>query len=310
MSEARRSKGKPTIEQRLLDHGARYEFFVAVSMLERLNPHAVRVGGEGPYSGEVIRFRHDHDLAFNAGEIGGIRRVPIPQPPEHVLEQPRYRYEMTTSFMGVSGTMTPMPLYLAEELCQDDEGARIKREFLDLFHHRLVSLVYRVGIKFDFAREYTNEADDPWSRRMLAMAGLDAYERWRLRHLTRRQLLRLAPLLASKVRSARTLALAVQDVTAEALGDATVNVTQFTGDWTLLDPEQRISVGLANSQLGINAVLGVECFHRGGKATIVIGPLRDNFRRFVADGDMFPVICELVGMLSPEPIDYELDLVL
>lgn len=306
----RSRRGRPTIEERLLDHGGRYQFFVAVSMLERLNPDAVRVGGEGPYSGEVVRFVHEHDLAFNPGEMRTIRKVDVPQSAEQALEKPRQRFEVTTAFMGLTGTMTPMPLYLAEELAQDEEAARIKRDFLDLFHHRLVSLVYRVGTKFDFAREYTHDSDDPWSRRVLAMAGLDAYERWRLRHLSRRQLLRLAPLLASRVRSARTLALALQDVAAEALGDATVHVTQFTGDWTLLDPEQRISMGVANSDLGINTVLGVECFHRGSKATIVIGPLRDNFRRFLADGDMFPVVCELVGMLSPEPIDYELDLVL
>jgi type VI secretion system protein ImpH len=307
---ARKRPAKPTAEERLLAHGGRYNFFVSVSMLERLTPHAVRVGGEGPYNGEVIRFRHDHDLTFSAGELGRIERVKIPQSTDQLLDKPRYRYEVTTAFMGVSGAMTPMPLYIAEEVCQDDEGARIKRDFLDLFHHRLISLVYRIGLKFDFAREYTQEATDAWSKRMLAMAGLDAYERWRVRHLTRRQMLRLAPLLSSKVRSAHTLALAVQDITAEALQDASVHVVQFTGDWTMLDPEQRIALGRANSEVGINAVLGVECFHRAGKATIVIGPLRDNFRRFLADGDMFPAICELVGMLSPEPIEYELDLVL
>lgn len=309
MSERKRPK-KPTAEERLLAQGQRYNFFVSVGMLERLTPHAVRVGGEGPYNRESIRFRHDHDLTFAPGEISRIERVRVPHSAEQVLDKAHYRYEITTSFLGVSGAMTPMPLYIAEEVCQDDEGARIKRDFLDVFHHRLISLLYRIGTKFDFAREYTQESDDAWSRRMLAMAGLDAYERWRPRHLSRPQMLRLAPLLASKVRSAHTLALALQDVTAEALQDASVHVVQFTGDWTLLDPEQRMSLGQLNHELGLNAVLGVECFDRAGKATIVIGPLRDNFRRFLADGDMFPAICELVGMLSPEPIEYELDLVL
>lgn len=310
MQESRKRPSKPTAEERLLAHGQRYNFFVSVSMLERLTPQAVRVGGEGPYTREAIRFRHAHDLTFNAGELGCIERVQVPHAADQVLDKPRHRYEITTAFMGVSGAMTPMPLYIAEEVCQDDDGARIKRDFLDLFHHRLVSLIYRIGIKFDFAREHTQDANDAWSRRMLAMAGLDAYEDWRMRHMSRNQLLRLAPLLSSKVRSAHTLALAVQEITSEALQDASVHVVQFTGDWTMLDPEQRISLGLANSEAGINAVLGTECFHRAGKATIVIGPLRDNFRRFLADGDMFPAICELVGMLSPEPIEYELDLVL
>lgn len=306
----RKRPAKPTAEERLLSHGPRYNFFVSVGMLERLTPAAVRVGGEGPYNRESIRFRHDHDLTFAPGEISRIERVKVPSSSEQQLDKPRFRYELTTSFLGVSGAMTPMPLYIAEEVCQDDEGARIKRDFLDVFHHRLISLLYRIGTKFDFAREYTQDSDDSWSRRMLAMAGLDAYERWRPRHLSRQQLLRLAPLLASKVRSAHTLALALQDIAADALGEASIHVMQFTGDWTMLDPEQRISLGRLNHELGLNAVLGVECFDRAGKATIVIGPLRDNFRRFLADGDMFPAICELVGMLSPEPIEYELDLVL
>lgn len=305
-----RRSGKPTAEERLLSHGQRFEFFVSVSMLERLTPDAVRVGDEGPYSAESIRFRHAHDLGFNAGELFKIERVEVPRSPEDRLGEPRHRFEVTTAFMGVTGTMTPMPLYIAEEVCQDDEGAAIKRDFLDLFHHRLISLVYRIGIKFDFAREHTRAADDPWSRRILALSGLDAYETWRMKHLSRRQILRLAPLLSSRVRSARTLGLALADISADALEGASVSVQQYTGDWTMLDPEQQISLGLENSELGINTVLGVEVFDRAGKATIVIGPLRDNFRRFLADGDMFPAICELVGMLSPDPIEYELELVL
>lgn len=305
-----RGSRRLTAAERLLSHAGAYNFFVSVGMLERLTREAVRIGGEGPYKGEEIRFRHDHDLIFNAGEVVKIERVEVPRAAEQRLDEARYRYEVTTSFMGVSGAISPMPLYLADEIQQDDEGARIKRDFLDLFHHRLVSLVYRVGTKFDYPREFTEEADDPWSRRMLAMAGIDAYERWGLRHLTRKQVLRLSPLLSSRVRSAHTLALAVADVTAEALEGADVDVVQFTGDWTVLDPEQRMLLGKENANLGMSSVLGIEVFDRAGKATIVIGPLRDNFRRFLADGDMFPTICELVGMLSPDPIEYELDLVL
>lgn len=305
-----RSSSKPTARDRLLSSAGSYNFFVSVGMLERITPEAVRVGGEGPYAGEEIRFRHDHDLIFNAGEVVKIERAEVPRAAEDRLEEPRYRYEITTSFMGVSGAISPMPLYIADEIQQDDEGARIKRDFLDLFHHRLVSLVYRVGTKFDYPREYTQSADDAWSRRMLAMAGVDAYERWRPRHLSRRQMLRLSALLSSRVRSAHMMALAVADVTSEALQGAGVHVEQFTGDWTVLDPEQRMLLGQENANLGLSSVLGVEVFDRAGKATIVIGPLRENFRRFLSDGDMFPVICEMLGMLSPEPVEYELDLVL
>lgn len=307
---SRRSSKKVTAGERLLTHARRFDFFVAVSMLERLRPNAVRVGGDGPYTREAVRFRHDHDLIFNPSDVLKIEEVSVPRSAEQRLEEDKKRYEVTTAFMGVSGSMSPMPLYLAEEISQDDDGARIQRDFLDIFHHRLVSLVYRIGVKFDFPREYTSQADDAWSKRMLAMAGLDAYERWQLKHLTRQQMLRLAPLLATRVRSAHTVGVAVADMAREALESAKVEVIQFTGDWTSLDPEQRISLGVDNSNLGIQTVLGVEVFHRASKATIRIGPLRENFRRFLADGDMYPKICELIGVVSPEPVAFELELVL
>lgn len=304
------SRARQGTVEHLLAHARQYDFFVAVTMLERLTAEAVRVGGDGPYDREAIRFRHDSSLAFSASEVLKVERVEVPRPPEHGFDQPRYRFEITTSFLGITGAVTPLPLYLAEEIEQGDEVGRIRKDFLDLFHHRVISFVYRVGQKFDFPREYTKDATDPWSRRMLALAGCDAYQTWRPKHLPRWQMLRLAALFASRVRSGRTIEMALQDVVGQALDGARVSMRQFSGEWTPLDKEQRMSLGVLNSRLGIDSVLGVECFHKAGKATVVIGPLGENFRRFLADGDLYPVVCEVLGLLTAEPVEFELDLVL
>ncbi|MBL4687196.1 MAG: type VI secretion system baseplate subunit TssG [Nannocystaceae bacterium] len=296
--------------QRLLDSAHNFSFFVAVGMLERLSPGAIRVGGGGPCGAEAIRFRHDPSLAFSAGEISRIERVEVPRAPEAKLETARHRFEITTSFLGLTGSVTPLPMYLAEEVAQADDSEAVRREFLDLFHHRLISFVYRIGIKMDFAREYTRATDDRWSRRVLAMSGFDAYDDWRLKHLKRWQILRLAPLLSSPVRSAHAISVALQDVLGEALGKAKVSLEQYSGGWTTLDTEQRMGLGHINHRLGVDAVLGIQCFDRAGRATVVIGPLGDNFRRFLADGDLYPIVCELLGLLLVEPLELELDLVL
>lgn len=296
--------------RRLLDKACEFTFYVAVGMIERLTAEAARVGGAGPYEAEAIRFRHDADLSFSPGEISRIERVEVPKAPESRLEGKRHRFEITTSFLGLSGSVTPLPLYLAEELLQVDGAGAVKREFLDIFHHRLISFVFRIGIKMDVAREFTSAATDAWSNRLLALTGLDAFEKWRFKHLSRWQMLRLAPLLASPVRSAHVVSTALQDVLGVDLGRATISMKQYTGGWSPLDTEQRMALGELNNRLGQDAVLGIQCFDRGGKATVVIGPLGDNFRRFLADGDLYPVICELLGLLLVEPLELELDLVL
>jgi type VI secretion system protein ImpH len=304
------SKARRGTVEHLLAQARQYDFFVTVTMLERLTPDAVRVGGDGPYPGESIRFRHDSSLSFSAAETVKVERVQIPQPPERRLEKPRYRFEVTTTFLGITGSVTPLPLYVAEEIEQGHESARIRRDFLDMFHHRLLSFVYRVGQKFDFPREYKHNADDLWSRRVLALAGFDVYEKFRPRFLERWQVLRLASVFASRVRSGRAMEMALQDIVGHALLGAKVTMKQFSGEWTPLDGEQRVALGVSNSNLGIDSVLGVECFCKAGKATVVIGPLGENFRRFLADGDLYPIVCETLGLLSTEPTEFELDLVL
>ncbi len=298
------------LRERVLTQASSYDFFVAVGMLERATPNAVRIGGDGPPDGESIRFRHDPSLAFSSGDITGVEYVEVPRGPHQALEKRRHRYHVTTSFLGLTGSASPMPLFMSEELLQAQESGALRRDFLDLFHHRLLSLVYRIGIKFDVPREFTTDCNDAWTMRMLALAGLDAFSGRRTKHVPMWRMARIAPLLASRVRSAHVIERALQDVCSEALGDAVVEMVQFAGGWSPIDPEQRTTLGVLNSRLGHSSVLGVQCFDRAGKAVVRIGPLQENFRRFLVDGDMYPVIRELLGLMAPEPIEFELDLVL
>ena len=296
------------IRQDLLTNARSYDFFYVVGMMERLEPQAIRVGGEGPVSGEVIRFKHDPALHFKPGDISKVEWNEVPRGPEALLEEAKHRFELTTTFIGLTGSISPMPLYFAEEMAQAQDTAAVKRDFLDMFHHRMVSFVYRIGVKYDLAREYLKDQADPWSRRILALAGLDAWGGRKPKHVPLWRMLRLSSLMASGVRSARMMEIAIEDVCQEALDLAHVSVEQFQGGWSGLDEDQRMALGFRNHQLGIASVLGVECYDRAGKAVIVIGPLGPNFRRFLADGDMYPVIIELLSMLATDPVEYELEL--
>jgi type VI secretion system protein ImpH len=296
------------LHAQVLASATRWDFFVTVGMLERLTPDAVRIGGDGPAQGEAIRFHHDPSLAFSAGDVSAASYELVPRGPAAALERKQYRYHVTTTFLGLTGSSSPLPLFMSEEIAQLQDAAQLRREFLDIFHHRLVSFVFRIGVKYDIAREFSLDCSDAWTRRVLALAGFDAWSGRKTKHIPVWRLARLAPLLASRVRSARAIEVALRDVCGEALGDATIEILQFAGGWSPLDPSQRTLLAVSNSVLGRSAVLGVQCFHRAGKAVIRIGPLRENFRRFLVDGDMYPVVRELLELMSPEPIDFELDL--
>jgi type VI secretion system protein ImpH len=283
-------------------------FLPLVALLERLTSSAVRVGGDGPPSEEAIRFKHDPSLTFSAGDVSQVRLVP------RVAEWgegqgPKHTIEVVTSFLGLTGASSPLPGYMVEEIAQEDPDRPLRRQFLDLFHHRLLSLLYRALSRYMPEGEATRAGDDVWSRRVLALAGLDTYERGPSVRLSVSQLLRLAPLLATRARTARTLELGLADVLRNDLGAALISVRQFAGSWVDVEPEQRMTLGKLNSHLGRTSMLGGRLFDRGGKFIIGIAPLDGpTYHRLLPEGDLSPLVREVVALMVRDPLDCALEL--
>ena len=284
-------------------------FVPLVGLLEQLTSGAVRVGGDGPPSEEAIRFRHDPSLIFSAGDVSQVKLVPRTTAWGEEQKGPRHTFEVVTTFLGLTGTSSPLPGYMVEEIAQEDPDRPMRREFLDLFHHRLVSLLYRALTRYLLEGEATRAGDDVWSRRVLALAGLDTYERGPSVNLSVDQLLRLAPLLATRARTARTLELALADVLRNELGEARVTVQQFAGSWVEVETEQRMTLGRLNSNLGRSSMLGGRLFDRSGKVIIGISPLDGaTYHRLLPEGDLSPLVREVMTLVVRDPLECALEL--
>ena len=293
----------------VVEAAGRGGFVELVGLIERLLPSGARVGGAGPPDAEPVRFRHDPSLAFSTGDVSSVR---VASPPADPFEaaQAHPRFDVTTTFLGLTGSSSPLPLHLVEEVLHEDPDRPVQRDFLDLFHHRLLSLLYRLLVKYDAAHEFLSTGDDEWSKRLLALGGTDLAN-GKTPSLPVWRLLRLSPLLATRARNARTLELALADVLSEDIDAAAVEVEEFVGDWITLDPPQRVQLGVANHRLGQEFVLGERVFDRGAKFRVRIGPLaRDAYDRLRPSGDLFPVVKEVVGRAIADPLAYDLELVL
>jgi type VI secretion system protein ImpH len=284
-------------------------FVPLVALLEQLTSGAVRVGGDGPPAEEAIRFRHDPSLIFSSGDVSQVRLVPRVDEWGQSHGGPKHVFEVVTTFLGLTGASSPLPGYMVEEIAQEDQDRPLRQQFLDLFHHRLLSLLYRALTRYMPEAEATRAGDDVWTRRVLALAGLDTYERGPSVGLSRSQLLRLAPLLATRARTARTLELALSDVLREDLGEARVTVRQFAGSWVEVDSEQRMMLGKLNSHLGRTSMLGGKLFDRAGKFIIGISPLEGGtYHRLLPEGDLSPLVREVVALVVRDPLECALEL--
>ncbi|WP_240359335.1 type VI secretion system baseplate subunit TssG [Pyxidicoccus trucidator] len=294
--------------QQLAPQASQFGFFELVAYLERLTPDAVRVGDLGPVLEERIRFRHDPSLAFASGDVSAVTLRQMPARPD-VPDSKRPLFEVVTTFLGLTGASSPLPSQMAEEVAQEDPDHPVRREFLDLFHHRLLSLLFRVLCRYRVTSELTSDCTDEWSRRMLSLAGLDTYEKERPGTLPPWRLLRIAHLLACHTRSAERLELALTDLLGEHLGEARVTVNQFVGRW--VDIDARTQLGRAHRQLGRNFLLGSKAVDRMGRFQIEIGPLPPRtWQRLLPEGDLFPQARELVELFIRDPLEYSFELFL
>ncbi|MFL5348280.1 MAG: type VI secretion system baseplate subunit TssG [Hyalangium sp.] len=284
-------------------------FLQLVALLERLTSSAVRVGGDGPPAEEAIRFRHDPSLVFSSGDVSQVRLVPRVSEWGEAQGGPKHIFEVVTTFLGLTGASSPLPGYMVEEIAQEDPDRPLRRQFLDLFHHRLLSLLYRALSRYMPEGEATRAGDDVWSRRVLALAGLDTYERGPAVGLSVAQLLRLAPLLATRARTARTLELGLMDVLRNDLGQARITVRQFAGSWVEVESEQRMKLGKLNSHLGRTSMLGGKLFDRAGKFVIGIAPLDGpTYHRLLPEGDLSQLVREVVTLVVRDPLECALEL--
>ncbi|NVB36786.1 type VI secretion system baseplate subunit TssG [Pseudenhygromyxa sp. WMMC2535] len=293
---------------RLLAEPSAFDPFVVVGLLEQLTVGAPQVGGDGPYDEEAIHFRHSRSLAFKPGDM---HAAEVHEDGRKIDGGKAERFDLTLNIVGLTGTSSPLPTYLASEAASDDDAGNTKADFFDLFHHRLHSLLYRSLRKHEWAQEHTTDGDEVWARRVLAALGVDTYDRPPLKYIRPLDLLRIAPLMASSARTARTVELAIMEILGHQLHGAEVSVKQFQGGWANIDQDHKIKLAVENSNLAISAIIGDMCLHRAGKAQVVVGPLdKEGLKRFLAGGDAFLAIRELLDLLSYELVEFELELIL
>lgn len=297
MADENRSAGGALI-RRLTAKGHRYSFFQAVRLLERLHPEAARIGRQGPVAKEVVRLRPVLDMAFAASDVKSIVELP--------REGEGPAFEITTTFLGLYGAVSPLPTYFTEQLLDQDEESLL-REFIDLFHHRLLSLFYRAWEKYRFAAGFEPGGRDAGSRRLLGLLGVDPDRLPAGHRIPALRLLGLAGLLTQVPRSAASLRAAL----AEHFAGLPVEVHSFVGRWIPVPPDQRQRLGVDNSRLGRDTTLGDRVFDRSCTFRVALGPLglRD-FLEFLPGGPQAEELREIVDLVNGDGLDYDIQLTL
>lgn len=285
---------------RLLEsEGNRFGFFQAVQLLHRLVPGATPVGELGPPSMEPIRFQHDPSLVFHAGDVDSI------QVDQH---NGALRAVMTTTFLGLTGTASPLATVFGEEVLRaESAGESSLRGFYDLFHHRLVSLFYRTWKKYRFTSSFRLDASDIFTRRMLSFVGVDIAGATPRRGLLPLEVLSLAPLVATRTRPARTLQIVLERV----LHGAKVTIEPFVLRRVQIREDDRTLVARQNNVLGVNFTIGRTVADRSGRFRVLVGPVDyPMFEALMPGGREHARLRDVIQQFTPTHLESELELIL
>jgi type VI secretion system protein ImpH len=286
---------------RVLEHAERLPFVVLVTSLQRLLTSHAPVGADWPAHVESVRFCHDPELRFHDADVVEAVLVEPAGAPSFV--------QLTTTFAGLTGAASPLPPGLIERLCHDDDDeSAVQRAFLDLFHHRLLSLFYRGRLKFDLPRSSSPTGHGRVLDWVLLLSGLAPAHAERLTHLSRAQLLQLSPLLACYPANGERIAVALRFVLADVLQGAEVRIVELRGGFSTIEPSSRVRLGV-DVRLGRTSTLGARAPSPSQQLTILLGPLSaDACARLCPGGDRHHEFAAVAALFCPETVRLAVEL--
>jgi type VI secretion system protein ImpH len=300
----------PVIRE-LATHPWRFEFHQAVRLLEWVLD-GDRVGFGSDARTEAIRFRALPNLSFPASELDEVR---IPEADSGAQS------EVTVTFMGLATAMGPLPRPVVERILErvarKDPGFR---DFLDIFHHRLIAYHYRGREKHRPAMRWVGPEESILAEPLLALAGLGSPALRNRLELPDRSLLGLGATLGRP----RTIATGLAGTVAHYFGIPTRDIP-FQGRWHALSPDlwtrltARPPAQARPAGLGHDSVLGTRAWDQAAAFELRLGPLNlatflsllpGDPRRRIADGARLAPLRSLVRLQAPVGVEMRARLVL
>jgi type VI secretion system protein ImpH len=289
---------KSLLEEQLVEDACSFEFFQAVSLLQRIRSDSQPVGGFSSPWDETVRFKVNQRLGFPASEI---QKLEIENG-----EQP----EMTVNFMGITGPQGVLPYTYCELIL---ERARAKDHtipaFLDIFNHRAISLFYSAWRRSNFPSTFSSDGTDIFTHHLFDLIGMGTPGLRNREDVEDEALLHYASLVAMQSRSA----IALEQIIADYF-EVPVEVQEFTGEWYGLDRATQCAMKDEESpstQVGSGAVVGDAIWDRQGRVRIRLGPLDlDRYCDFLPGGRAYKSLQSITKFFSNQCLDFEVQLVL
>ncbi len=277
-----------------------FELYQLLHLIERIEHETPMLGHQGPVEQEAVRLRPRLALGFPPGDIESADWYENPLDTTGQLQ-------LTVTFLGLYGSNSPLPTHMTERLLREQEDDIRVRDFLDVFHHRIYSLLFRVWKKYRYYVTFRSNGTDPISQVNRGLLGLGTRGLDEHLAVSPVRLFRYAGLLSQRPRSAAGLKGQLRDF----FEGIPTDVEQCVGRWLTIQPNDRNQIGLGKCRLGRDFLLGERIFDRSGKFRVQLGPVGfDDYCRFLPGSRDVEQLAEVTRFYCQDPFDFDVELTL
>jgi type VI secretion system protein ImpH len=247
--------------ERLASEPHRFSLFAALRLLEQVHPERPRLGESRKAADDAVRLGHEAHLSFAPSDVASVTRAEDGGP----LHLEQYSF-------GLFGPNGALPLHLTEQAYErrrHQEDTTLV-DFLNLFHHRLISLFYRAWANSDPATSFDRPGSDAFVTyvgALIGMAPASAHARDAVLDYAK---LGRAGHFSQPTRSAEGL----ESILADYFG-LSVAIRPFSGSWLPIPDSMYCRLGgdPESGRLGSSATMGTSTWQCQHKFEIVLGPL-------------------------------------
>lgn len=265
-----------------------FDFYQAVRLIECAFPAHPRIGESRRPQDDPVRFGQEPSAAFATSTLFAFVAGEDGRPPW-----------LVENFFGMYGANGPLPLHLTEFVRDRvrNAGDRSFARFLDVFHHRLVSLFYRVWARAQPTVSRDRNDNDRFESYLRAFIGLSPRALHNGDSVPDAAKLSFAGLLARQSKCAGGLESVLRE-----FFRVPVRILPFIPHWMNLPEELYTRLGRPDgSELGRTAVIGSRVWDLQSKFQVVIGPLTaSQYDRFLPGQQSYQRlahwICNYVGL--------------
>ncbi len=297
--EERSSQAAHELILKLQEHAPAYDFFAAIRQVECANRGVAKIGTSHKPADDPVRFCEEPYLTFALGPIARVTGDALTNVPR-----------VYVNFMGMFGPNGPMPLYLTEfarERILHHNDHTLAR-FLDVFHHRMVSLFYRAWAVNQQHVSYEHEGTDRFAEYIGSLFGQGMESYHRRDSVPDSAKLHYSGRLVGTQRNAEGLEAVIGD-----FFQIKTRVETFVGEWIELPQDSRCRLGESRHTglIGSTAIVGARIWECQYKFRIIMGPMtyRD-YQRMLPGGDSLRRLKDWVKNYCGQELAWDVQLIL